>query len=79
MTIITTEIQKWIQNRDYIGCFEQIISMAMNLNFTDSTVIEKLYENLTDSDLAEVVCFKDKATGIFYSFQEIYEHTREEL
>lgn len=75
----TTEIQKWIQNRDYIGCFEQIISMAMNLNFTDSTVIEKLYENLTDSDLAEVVCFKDKATGIFYSFQEIYEHTREEL
>ena len=72
------EIQKWIHNRDYIGCFEQIIAMAMNLNFSDSTVVERMFERLQQRSIENVVCFENTETGTFYSFQEIVDMIREE-
>lgn len=69
------EIEKWIQNHDYIGCFEQIISMAMNFNFYDDIVLDRFISNIIDNfyhrNLDTIKTFEKD--GKWYSFNDILE------
>lgn len=41
-----TEVRKTAQTNDYICAFDQITQAVLNLNFTDSCVINRMYETL---------------------------------
>lgn len=71
------QIQSWRDTLDYIGCFEQIISMVMNLNLTDSIVMETMEDHLFESNrdsyyYGDIPCFENTETGEFVSFRDIY-------
>lgn len=70
------QIRRWREVFDYIGCFEQIISMAMNMNFTDSIVTERLVDELCNNNsghgFENISCFEDE-NGVLYTFKELYE------
>ena len=69
------QIRKWISNYDYIGCIEQIMVMACNLNWTDGIVIQEMFKTI--SKIKNCKTFEVVETGEFVSFNDILE-TREE-
>ena len=69
-------IQDWLLNKDYIGCIEQIVAMAFNLNFTDGTVINALWETL--DDYSDATTFQVTGTDEFISLREIERRRKNE-
>lgn len=70
-----TQIRKWIETYDYIGCIEQIMVMACNINWTDGIVINEMFRTLTN--IATCKTFEVVETGEFVSLNDILA-TREE-
>lgn len=62
-------IQDWLINKDYIGCIEQIVAMTFNLNFTDGTVINTLWETLREQ--STLPTFQVANTDEYISLNEI--------
>lgn len=65
------EIRKWINEYDYIGCIEQIMTMVYNLNFSDATVVNEMLYQL-DEMYGNIKCFEDK-DGNFITYNELIE------
>lgn len=63
------EIQKWIDNLDYIGAIEQISAACQNLNFTDSIVLSTFTETI--KDYSHIPSFFDNEKQKFVTFNEI--------
>lgn len=70
------EIRNWVQNRDYIGAIEQIMTMIYNLNWTDSIVISRMFQTIKEN--ANKPIFEVVETGEFVSFNDILA-TKEDL
>lgn len=63
-------IREWQTTYNYIGAMEQCMSMCFNLNFADSTVTNRLFNNIEDS-YNILHCFEDVETKQFLSFEEL--------
>lgn len=66
------EITEWIKNKDYIGAITQVSAAALNLNFYDSYVVDRLCEHL-DEDWNDIPTFKNNETGEMVSLNQIFE------
>lgn len=69
-------IQDWAKHKDYLGVLEQMSAMVLNLNFTDSIVINNMIENIYEHP--DKPSFFDKKTNKFISFNAITEILKEE-
>lgn len=58
------------ENNDYLGALEQITQGVLNLNFTDSCVIEEMLYNL-ENNSHHMICWKNKETGVMLSTNEV--------
>lgn len=65
-------IREWQTTYNYIGAMEQCMSMCFNLNFADSTVTNRLFDNI-ESDYKNLRCFKEVETEQFLSFEELFQ------
>jgi hypothetical protein len=63
------QIRKWISNYDYIGCIEQIMVMACNLNWTDGIVIQEMFTTI--NRIKDCKTFEVVETGEFVSYSDI--------
>jgi hypothetical protein len=69
-------IRDWAERKDYLGVLEQMSAMVLNLNFTDSIVINSMVDIIhSDPDKPS---FFDKETKEFISFNDITKILKEE-
>lgn len=69
-------IRDWAERKDYLGVLEQMSAMVLNLNFTDSIVINSMVEIIHSSP--DKPSFFDKETKEFISFNDITKILKEE-
>lgn len=70
------EIAEWIKNNDYIGAFEQISYMVLELNLADTVVFKNLCAQLKKH--AHRPTFMNKQTKEFKSYNEIIKEMENE-
>lgn len=71
------EVQEWVNHNDFIGAFEQISYMVLELNLADNIVFDTLYRTL-ENEAYNMRTFRDPETGIFKSYREITKEMNDE-